>query len=331
MGLGVIGPRPARVVDQTEHSARLEELVDPAKERRRGLGASTIVDVVEEEAVLDSAVNEFADLEKMLRVTEESFGPYRWDRYDLLIMPPSFPYGGMENPRLSFITPSAITADKSLVSVIAHELAHSWSGNLVTNYTWRDFWLNEGFTTYLTNRIMQLVYGDSRYHLEMSLGYERLTSAMERTDDTRQSLVIDSSSRDDPFDDFSMIPYEKGALFLYELEQAVGRTTFDQFLREYFQRFAFQSITTEEFLRYLERMLLNEHGDSLNMDRVHAWIFEPGIPAGAPRIVSDVFASVDRIRDAWLGNHSVAADIDTSGWSYHEWVYFLNGMPKQLV
>ena len=104
--------------------------------------------VYAEKELLDAAAAEFEDTESMLEITEDVYGPYRWDRYDLLILPPSFPFGGMENPRLSFITPTVIAGDKSLVALIAHELAHSWSGNLVTNSSWRDLWLNEGFTTH---------------------------------------------------------------------------------------------------------------------------------------------------------------------------------------
>jgi leukotriene A-4 hydrolase/aminopeptidase len=293
----------------------------------KSMGART--GVYAEREILDAAAAEFADTEAMLETTEEVYGPYRWDRYDLLILPPSFPFGGMENPRLSFITPTVIAGDKSLVALIAHELAHSWSGNLVTNSSWRDLWLNEGFTTYLTNRIMQFVYGDNRYKMEMSLGYADLQADLKDLDDHDQLLAVDIRGRD-PDDAFSNIPYEKGSLFLYEMEQIVGRETFDQFLLEYFNQFAFQSITTEDFLAHLEQTLLKTHGESLDADRIREWIFEPGIPEGAPHPQSDAFTQLDPIRQGWLDGTATAKDIDSDSWTYHQWKYFLDGMPKAL-
>jgi aminopeptidase N len=173
--------------------------------------------VYAEKEVLDAAAAEFADTEAMLETTEETFGRYRWDRYDLLILPPAFPIGGMEHPRLSFITPTVIAGDKSLVALIAHELAHSWSGNLVTNASWRDLWLNEGFTTYLTNRIMQAVFGDERYDMEMALGYAELMDELPDLEDHDEALAVDLRGRD-PDEVFTSIAYEKGSLFLYELD-----------------------------------------------------------------------------------------------------------------
>ena len=285
--------------------------------------------VYAEKEVLDAAAAEFEDTESMLEIAEDDYGPYRWDRYDLLILPPSFPFGGMENPRLSFITPTVLAGDKSLVALIAHELAHSWSGNLVTNSSWRDLWLNEGFTTYLTSRIMQNVYGDDRYHMEMALGYARLEDDLENLDDAAQILAIDMRGID-PDDAFSNIPYNKGALFLYELEQKVGRDEFDQFLLGYFNEFAFQSVTTEDFLAYLERTLLQTHMEALDVERINRWIFEPGLPDGAPHPTSDAFTKLDPIRQGWLDGEIGAADIDTAGWTYHQWKYFLDGMPEML-
>ena len=285
--------------------------------------------VYAERELLDAAAAEFADTEAMLEITEDVYGPYRWDRYDLLILPPSFPFGGMENPRLSFITPTVIAGDKSLVSLIAHELAHSWSGNLVSNATWRDLWLNEGFTTYLTKRIMQFVYGDDRYDMEMALDYADLQTALADLDDSDEILAIDVRGRD-PDDVFSNIPYLKASLFLYEMEQKIGRADFDRFLLDYFNEFSFQSITTEDFLAYLERTLLKTHMELLDVDRIHEWIFEPGIPDGAPHPRSDAFTRLDPVRRSWLDGDTPAADIDSSAWTYHEWKYFLDGMPEAL-
>ena len=285
--------------------------------------------VYAEPELLEAAAKEFADTESMLEATEENFGPYRWDRYDLLILPPSFPFGGMENPRLSFITPTVIAGDKSLVALIAHELAHSWSGNLVTNASWRDLWLNEGFTTYLTNRIMQFVYGDDRYKMEMALGYDDLQADLDDREDKDEIMAIDLRGRD-PDEVFSNIPYEKGSLFLYELEQKVGRENFDKFLMDYFNHFAFQSITTEDFLAYLQKTLLKQYPDKLDEARIKEWIYEPGIPENAPHPQSDAFTKLDPIRQQWLNGEIKASDIDTKGWTFHQWKYFLDGMPEKL-
>jgi aminopeptidase N len=285
--------------------------------------------VYAEPALLDAAAAEFEDTESMLIATEAKYGPYQWDRYDLLILPPSFPFGGMENPRLSFITPTVIAGDKSLVSLIAHELAHSWSGNAVTNATWRDLWLNEGFTTYLTYRIMQMVYGDERFAMESVLGQQDLQADIDRLPDNDEILAIDLRGRD-PDDVFSNIPYEKGALFLKELEQKVGRDNFDAFLLNYFEHFAFKSITTDEFIAYLEQTLLKDYADSLSKARIQQWIFAAGIPEGAPVAESDAFTVVDEARNAWLAGTLPASQIDSSKWVVHQWLYFLNNMPDEL-
>ena len=285
--------------------------------------------VYAEAEILDAAAAEFADTEAMLEATEARYGPYQWDRYDLLILPPSFPFGGMENPRLSFITPTVIAGDKSLVALIAHELAHSWSGNLVTNATWRDLWLNEGFTTYLTNRIMQFVYGDERYQMEMALNYADLVDAIGRLPPEAQILALDVRGVD-PDEAFSNIPYEKGSLFLYEIEQKIGRADFDAFLLNYFNTFQFQSLTTEDFIAHLQQTLLKRYTHKLSEKRIREWLYEPGIPDGAPAPQSDAFSKLDPVRSAWLAGDIAAGDIDTGGWTFHQWKYFLDGMPETL-
>jgi len=285
--------------------------------------------VYSEKGILDAAAAEFADTESMLIATEKAFGPYSWERYDLLILPPSFPFGGMENPRLSFITPTVIAGDKSLVALIAHELAHSWSGNTVTNATWRDLWLNEGFTTYMTYRIMQMIYGDERFEMEAVLGRQDLQADIDSLPANDQIMAIDLRGRD-PDDVFSNIPYEKGALFLRELEHKVGRENFDQFLLGYFEEFAFKSITTDQFVSYLEQTLLKKHSAKLSKQRIEQWIFQPGIPEGAPMPESDAFSVVDQSRSDWLAGKIQANEIDSEKWVVHQWLYFLNNMPEKL-
>ncbi|MFT6954549.1 MAG: leukotriene-A4 hydrolase [Glaciecola sp.] len=285
--------------------------------------------VYAEPALLEAAAAEFEDTESMLIATENKYGPYSWDRYDLLILPPSFPFGGMENPRLSFITPTVIAGDKSLVSLIAHELAHSWSGNTVTNATWRDLWLNEGFTTYLTYRIMEMVYGEDRYNMEAVLGYQDLQADINSLTPDDQILAIDLRGRN-PDDVFSNIPYEKGALFLREIEQKIGRDNFDKFLLSYFEHFSFKSITTDEFIAYLDDTLLSQYADKLDKARINEWIFQPGIPEGAPVPESDAFVNVDNAREQWLAGKNSANMIQTQDWTVHQWLYFLNNMPEVL-
>ncbi len=285
--------------------------------------------VYAEPAVADDAAREFEDTEQMLEISEGLYGPYRWGRYDLLILPPSFPFGGMENPRLSFITPTVIAGDKSLVALIAHELAHSWSGNLVTNATWDDMWLNEGFTTYVTSRIMEEVYGQERAAMEAVLGLQDLQRDIDEIDEGDEHLVIDLRGRD-PDEVFTNVPYEKGALFLKYLEQQFGRETFDPFLHDYFDHFAFQSVTTEQFLGYLEENLLGEHPGKVTLFDVEQWLYKPGLPDSALLPVSDAFARVDEQRERWVNGEIDAADLETAGWTVHEWRYFLNTLPDTL-
>jgi len=280
--------------------------------------------------VVDAAAAEFADTEAMLEIGEAMFGPYRWGRYDLLILPPSFPFGGMENPRLSFITPTVIAGDRSLVSLIAHELAHSWSGNLVTNATWRDLWLNEGFTTYFTSRIMEAVYGVDRRRMEDVLGLQDLREDLAAANSSDQRLVPDLEDRD-PDDVFSDIPYEKGKLFLDFLEARFGRERFDRFLQGYFDAFAFQSVTTEQFVAYLDRNLLQTEPGLVAMEEVREWIYAPGLPATAVLPESDAFDRVAAQRDSWLRGESAARALPTSAWTVHEWRYFIDTLPAELT
>ncbi len=257
--------------------------------------------VYAEPSLLDAAAYEFADTEAMISAVEEMYGPYRWGRYDLLVLPPSFPFGGMENPRLTFTTPTILSGDRSLVSLVAHELAHSWSGNLVTNATWSDFWLNEGFTVYLERRILEKVYGPERAAMEAVLGRRELDREMAGLPESDRVLHIDLSGRD-PDDGCTLVPYEKGALLLRTIEQSVGRERFDDFLRGYFDHFAFQSITTSQFLEYLRAHLAAD----VPLDD---WITQPGIPAGASEPRSGAFDLID--------------SPDPAHWSTHQWLHFL--------
>jgi hypothetical protein len=243
-------------------------------------------------------------------------------------MPPSFPIGGMENPRLSFITPTVIAGDKSLVSVIAHEMAHSWSGNLVTNATWRDLWLNEGFTDYLQSRIVTAVYGEQRAAMEEVLGLQSLRKDLATLKPQDQALAIDLRDRD-PDLVFSDVPYEKGRLFLNYLAAKFGRERFDAFLHDYFDHFAFKSITTEQFNEYLEQNLLARSPGIVSREQVLAWENSPGIPADAVLPVSTMLPQVDAARTAWLAGTLQPRKFGLD-WVTQQWLYFLNNMPAPL-
>jgi leukotriene-A4 hydrolase len=285
--------------------------------------------VYAEAPVLDAAAKEFGDLEKMLVTCEGLFGPYRWGRYDLLILPPSFPFGGMENPRLSFITPTVIAGDRSLVALIAHELAHSWSGNLVTNATWRDLWLNEGFTTYLERRIVEALYGAEREAMEDVLGLQALRRDIKAAKPGDDVLAIDLRGRD-PDDVFSEIPYEKGKLFIDWLEARYGRESLDAFLREYFATFAFQSITTERFLAFLEEHLMAKQPRRITEAELSEWIYHPGLPKTAVLPTSDAFVEVDEVRQEWLAGRREATAIPGREWTTHEWLHFIDNIPRSV-
>lgn len=267
--------------------------------------------VFAEPSMVDAAAREFADTEAMIRAVEEMYGSYRWGRYDLLVLPPSFPFGGMENPCLTFATPTILAGDKSLVALVAHELAHSWSGNLVTNATWSDFWLNEGFTVYLEGRIIEKLYGAQRLAMEATLARRELSREMESLPEADTILHIGLEGRD-PDDGCTLVPYEKGVLLLRTIEREVGRERFDSFLRSYFDHFAFQSISTAEFLEYLR--------SNLEMSLpLEDWIYRPGIPPSAAEPHSDAFTRVEADAARWQGG----GNIETSAWSTHEWLHFL--------
>lgn len=294
----------------------------------KSLGART--GVYTEPAMLEKAARELSDTEKMIEATEKLYGTYRWGRYDILVLPPSFPIGGMENPRLTFATPTILAGDKSLVSLIAHELAHSWSGNLVTNATWRDFWLNEGFTTYLERRIVEEVYGRPREEMEAALGLQSLEKEMAGMDSRDQILHVDLTGRD-PDEGFTGVPYEKGALFLRHLEETFGRERFDAFLKSYFNHFAFQSITTDQFRAYLKAHLLDGAPVLATKVPVEEWITKPGIPSSAPRPRSDAFAKVEEQAGGWLKGETPAAKLQTRQWTTQEWLHFLSFLPKEMT
>ena len=279
-----------------------------------------------EPTMVGKAAKEFEDTEKMIVATEQLYGQYRWGRYDMLVLPPSFPFGGMENPRLTFATPTVITGDKSLVSLIAHELAHSWSGNLVTNSSWKDIWLNEGFTSYVQSRIVEAVYGKEMAEMERMIDQTGLKAEIADTPEAQQVLALAPLGDLDPDEALSSVAYDKGAWFLQFLEQRVGREVFDAFLRGWFDSQAFKSTDTDTFVAYLQAELLARHPEAVTAQELDEWLNKPGIPASAPAPASRNFEAVDQARAALLDKGTLPAKAITDRWVTQEWVHFITGL-----
>lgn len=256
--------------------------------------------VYAEPSLLKKAAWEFAELGKMVGAAEKLYGPYRWGRYDVLVLPPSFPYGGMENPNLTFLTPGVIAGDRSLTSLLAHELGHSWSGNLVTNATWDDIWLNEGFTTYVEHRIGEEIFGKKEAEMQDVLTRKDLDDNIAEygatNPDTR--LKVSLTNRN-PDDGISQIPYVKGYNFLKVIEAAVGREKFDPFIKNYFDAHAFQSITTEDFVKYLKENLIKDDKALADKIKLDDWIYKPGVPSNITAVSSEDFTAIDNIQKNW--------------------------------
>ncbi|NBD96335.1 MAG: aminopeptidase [Gammaproteobacteria bacterium] len=278
---------------------------------------------------IEAAAAEFDVLERMIEIGEDLYGPYRWGRYDLLVLPPSFPFGGMENPRLSYVTPTIVAGDGSLLALVAHELAHSWSGNLVTNAAWRDLWLNEGFTVYFEARIMEVLYGQKVRDMLAKLAWDDLAATLADRESADRQLVLDLADRD-PEEAFMAVPYDMGRFFLDWLEARFGRERLDAFLRDYFDHFAFRSIDTEQFRDYLNEHLIEAHPGRATLDEVDQWLYEPGLPAFAVVPESDAFERVDEWRERWLSGDVALAELPVGDWSVHEWRHFLQSLANSL-
>ncbi len=320
----------ARTVDRREDGARAFERFEMPQPIPPYLFALAVGDLASRElgprsrvwaepAMVEKAAAEFSDTDAMLTAAERLFGSYDWERFDLLVMPPSFPYGGMENPRLTFLTPTVIAGDKSLVNVVAHELAHSWTGNLVTNSNAEHFWLNEGFTVYAERRIQEVLEGTDMAALHTALGRRSLESAIEGFEDRPELTRLRTHLKGvDPDDAYSQVPYEKGFLFLLALEQAAGRDAFDAFLKRYIETFRFQSITTDQFLELARR----EIPAALDKVGANAWIDGEGIPANAPRARSTRLEEVEAL------GAKPPSDEQARRWTPTEWQLYLESMPR---
>jgi leukotriene-A4 hydrolase len=283
--------------------------------------------VYAELSLLQAAAAEFSDTDKMLNVAEKMYGTYNWGRYDLLVLPPSFPFGGMENPCLTFATPTILAGDKSLTTLVAHELAHSWSGNLVTNATWNDLWLNEGFTVYFERRIMEEVYGVDFTEMLNLLTYNNLKTLITKmgNDNPDTRLKMDLEGRN-PDDGLTRIPYDKGFFLLKSLEQLAGRKTFDAFLSQYFKDHAYQTIQTGQFIIYAQEKLLN--ANKLEFD-LNDWIYTTGLPADCPVPQSDRFEKVEKQTKAFVAKNDLKK-LEAKEWSAQEWIHFIKILPRDL-
>ena len=286
--------------------------------------------VFTEPSVIDKCIYEFADVEKMMEAAEELYGEYKWGRYDIIVLPPSFPFGGMENPKLTFATPTILAGDRSLVSLVAHELAHSWSGNLVTNASWDDFWLNEGFTVYLENRIMEEVYGKEYADMLLEIEYQGLEFENEdiltgnHPEDTHLKLDLKGRNPDDGMTAFA---YVKGAFFLKSLEEEAGREKFDKFLKQYFKDHEFETMTTEIFVSYLDENLLAPNELDFNVDD---WIYGKGIPDNCVKVHCNKFERVsEKCELICKVTKAVELEINEEEWTTHEWLHFIRHIPSE--
>jgi aminopeptidase N len=283
--------------------------------------------VYAEPVTIKAAAAELGDTEKMIDAAEALYGPYRWGRYDMIVLPPAFPYGGMENPTLTFLTPTFIAGDKSLNGLVAHELAHSWSGNLVTNAVWADSWLNEGFTSYFENRIMEALYGPERAAQEAALSFAEINTVL--TGNGRTSPVTRLHNPEAGTGGESGIVYDKGAAFLRTIEQTVGQERFDAYLRSYFDRHAFEPMTSARFLADLREHLIRGDAALEEKLKLDEWVYRPGLPANAREPQSQGFARVDAAMRAFAGGGPASA-VPYAGWTTAERLRFLNGLPREL-
>jgi len=279
-----------------------------------------------EPEIIEAAAWEFAENEIKVTEAEKLLGPYMWGRYDLLVLPPSFPYGGMENPRLTFLTPTSILGTRGQTSLITHELAHAWTGNLITNASWQDFWLNEGWTTYAETRITEVLEGKDSHDLHDAYNEKGLITLMEHMgmDSPHTCLKLPGDEKD--ADSFATtVAYYKGCFFLKECEHAVGRERFDSFIQKYMKRFQFQSLTTEGFLEFLKEELpvVYEKVD------VHKWIYEPGLPERKNRPQSRLYEEVEKtLSDYEQGKRPAREKV--ADWHRYQIMSFLQGLPKKI-
>ena len=279
-----------------------------------------------EPSMIDAAAAELADTEAMIDAAEKLYGDYRWGRYDMIVLPPSFPYGGMENPVMTFLTPTFIAGDRSLTGLVAHELAHSWSGNLVTNANWTDSWLNEGVTSYFENRIVEEIYGKKRADQEAALSFAAIEETLAEVGTDAPGTALHQPANTDPVG--SAIVYDKGAFFLRTVESIVGRDRFDAWLTQWFDNHAFQPATSAMILADMEENLVKDDAEAEKL-KLREWIYEPGLPDNVARPDAAAFAEVDKAAKAFTDDRS----LDKAAWD--KWTSaerqrFLAKIPRKM-
>ena len=281
-----------------------------------------------EKPLLADAAKEFADTESLLKAAETLFGPYRFERCDLVVLPPQFPLAEVGNPRAPFISSTIVTGDRSEESVVARAVAQAWAGDLVSGATPRDAWIDAGLALYMQNRLVRQVYGDARVTVDRVLAEHAVREDLAQMDRPDQALAVDQRDRDPSVS--RAAADEKGGLLFTFLDDKFGRERLDAFLQGYFDHFVFKSITTEEFLAYLKENLLDRFPGIVSASQVEHWVKEPGLPQDAPLLAIPLYESVDTTRSAWLAGKAAAKKLDTRAWVTPQWVYFLDGMPGPL-
>ncbi|XP_062989817.1 leukotriene A-4 hydrolase [Elgaria multicarinata webbii] len=314
-----------RFIQNVPIPSYLIALVAGALESRE-IGPRTLVWA--EKELVDKSAHEFAETEAMLKTAEDLAGPYVWGQYDLLVLPPSFPYGGMENPCLTFVTPTLLAGDRSLSNVIAHEISHSWTGNLVTNKTWEHFWLNEGHTVYLERMIGGRLFGEQFRHFQALGGWRELQNTINLLGNTNPMTKLEICLKEvDPDVAYSYVPYEKGFALLLYLEQLLGgKDIFMGFLRAYIQQFAFKSIRTEDWKNFLYAYF-KDKVDVLDTVNWNAWMNAAGMPPVKPTYDTTLSNACSALCQRWIkateSNLNSFSSADIAEMSSHQHIEFL--------
>ena len=277
-----------------------------------------------EPSVLPRAAQEVGDTEQLVAAAEALYGPYRWGRYDMIVLPPAFPYGGMENPVMTFLTPTFIAGDRSNNGLVAHELAHSWSGNLVTNAVWEDSWLNEGVTSYFENRITEAVYGKKRAEQEAALSFAGIEETLAEVGMDAPGTALHHEPGANELG--SAITYDKGSYFMRTVERSVGRERFDAWLRQWFDNHAFEPATSQMIYDDMLANLVRSPEEAERL-KLREWIFEPGLPSNVARPDPAAFTEVDAAVQAYASGSTIPAG--WSGWTSAERQRFLDNIPKK--
>lgn len=290
-----------------------------------------------EPQTIEKAYWEFSeDTDHFLQIAEDICGPYVWKHYGVLVLPPSFPYGGMENPCLTFVTPTLLAGDRSLVNVVAHEISHSWMGNLVTNVSWEHFWLNEGFTVYLERRIAAHYHGENVRDLHGEIGWKALRGSVDHYGhDHEYTKLIPSLEGVDPDDAFSSVPYEKGFALLMKLESIVGGASqMELYLKAHCSKFQMSTVDSFSFKAFFldfwksnGSVEIFQRLEKFNWDN---WFYAPGMPE-KPQLDQTLIQDAVKAANMWIsGSFSDAKKISTEKWQTAQKLVFLETIESLL-